>query len=123
MKTKKEILKEKEEFEEVKKTVAAHKTFDEQEAGKKAEKMVETTEKMFEEEEIKEDSVLKEIVEAVIKEKDDTLLENKTKKTEKELAAEKNKWESLSSWEPKTKLGMEVKKKKKKKKKKNFFFL
>ncbi len=109
MKTKKEILKEKEEFEEVKKTVAAHKTFDEQEAGKKAEKMVETTEKMFEEEEIKEDSVLKEIVEAVIKEKDDTLLENKTKKTEKELAAEKNKWESLSSWEPKTKLGMEVK--------------
>lgn len=87
----------KQDFEDVKKTVEAHDTLSEDNAEKKAEKIEEVTEKLIEE---KEDI--------------------KEKKPEEEKKVPQKKWgrkkdskeirnELISSWEPKTKLGREVK--------------
>ncbi len=94
------------EFNALKKTVEAHKTLSEEEAGKKAEKVKETSRKLINEETKKE----KKEEEKKIIEKDVIKKGKKVeKKSEKEIAIERIKEQSLSSWEPKTKLGREVK--------------
>jgi len=96
---------EKQKFESLKKTAEAHKTLSEEEAEKKAEKTKEITEKLIDEEPKKERK--KRVVK---KEKKSEKVEvKKEKKSEKELAIERAKEETISSWEPKTKLGREVK--------------
>jgi len=96
---------EKQKFESLKKTAEAHKTLSEEEAEKKAEKTKEITEKLIDEEPKKERK--KRVVK---KEKKSEKAEaEKEKKSEKELAIERAKEETISSWEPKTKLGREVK--------------
>ena len=89
----------KQDFEDVKKTVEAHATISEDTAEKGAEKTEEVTEKLIEKEDIKEE------------------------KPEEEKEVPKKKWgrdkrdpreirkELISAWEPKTKLGREVKNK------------
>jgi len=77
----------------LKKTAEAHKTLSEEEAEKKAGKTKEITEKL-----LKEPKKEREKQES-----------EKEKKSEKELAIEQAKKETISAWEPKTKLGKEVK--------------
>jgi len=99
------MTQEKKKFESLKKTAEAHKTLSEEEAEKKAEKTKEITEKLIDEEPKKERK--KRVVK---KEKKSEKAEaEKEKKSEKELAIERAKEETISSWEPKTKLGREVK--------------
>ncbi len=96
---------EKQKFESLKKTAEAHKTLSEEEAEKKAEKTKEITEKLIDEEPKKERKKR-----GIKKEKKSEKAESgKEKKSEKELAIERAKEETISSWEPKTKLGREVK--------------
>lgn len=96
---------EKQKIRALKKTAEAHKTLSEEEAEKKAGKTKEITEKLIDEEPKKERK--KQDVE---KEKKSEKAEaGKEKKSEKELAIERAKEETISSWEPKTKLGREVK--------------
>jgi small subunit ribosomal protein S5 len=85
---------EKTEFSDVKKTVEAHKTFDEEKAEKESSKTEEVTEKM-----IKEEKNLE-------KEKKEVDSKSKEEKTSKKSFEEEN---LLSAWEPKTKLGRDVK--------------
>lgn len=99
------MTKEKQKIEALKKTAKAHKTLSEEKAEKKAEKSKEITEKLLDEEtkkETKKQEAEKELSSEKAKAK-------KEKKSEKELAIEKAKKETISSWEPKTKLGKEVK--------------
>jgi small subunit ribosomal protein S5 len=102
------MTREKKELEALKKTVEAHKTLSEAEAEKKAEKTKETSEKLVDEETEKEKK--KREVEA---EREREIIEKaeaeKEKKSEKELAIEREKEEIIFAWEPKTKLGREVK--------------
>ena len=102
------MTEEKKEFEALKKTAEAHKTLSEEEAEKKAKKKKEITEKLTEEEAEKERK--KKMEEA---EREREIIEKaeakKERKSEKELAIEKAKEETISAWEPKTKLGREVK--------------
>ncbi|MEK6840628.1 MAG: 30S ribosomal protein S5 [Nanoarchaeota archaeon] len=104
----KEKSKKKQEFEDVKKTAKAHGTLDEEHAGKIAEKAEEVTEKMIEAEEAKkeEDSIdsLK-VIEAVVEGKAEKI----PIKVERGMFREKSREEILSGWEPKTKLGKDVK--------------
>jgi small subunit ribosomal protein S5 len=86
--------KEKQKIKVLKKTAEAHKTLSEEEAEKKAGKTKEITEKLIEEKPKKEG-----------KKQED----KKEKKSEKELAIEQAKKEVISAWEPKTKLGKDVK--------------
>jgi len=96
---------EKQKLKALKKTAEAHKTLSEEEAEKKAEKTKEITEKLIDEEPKKERK--KRVVK---KEKKSEKVEvKKEKKSEKELAIEQAKKEVISAWEPKTKLGREVK--------------
>ncbi len=94
--------KEKQDFEDTKKTVKAHGVIDEAEAEKRAMKTVEITEKILEDEEIKEGPILKEIAVAVIEEKAEPTIE-------KIRFLGKSREETVSEWEPKTKLGRDVK--------------
>ncbi|MGA2130337.1 MAG: 30S ribosomal protein S5 [Candidatus Pacearchaeota archaeon] len=87
----------KQEFEDTKKTVEAHKTMSEEEAEKMAEKPEEVTEKLIESEIIPEE-IIKSVAspeEIVVKRGD--------------RFKGKSREEILSEWEPKTKLGREVK--------------
>ena len=84
---------EKQKLKVLKKTAEAHKTLSEEEAEKKAGKTKEITEKL-----LKEPKKEREKQES-----------EKEKKSEKELAIEQAKKETISAWEPKTKLGKEVK--------------
>ncbi len=99
---------EKQDFEDVKKTVRAHGTMDEKEAEKRAEKIEEVTEKLVEseEEEIKEkeEDSLK-VIEALVEGK----VEAVPVKIERGMFGIKSREESVSEWEPKTKLGRDVK--------------
>jgi len=97
----KEKHEEKEEFEAVKKTVRAHGIVDEAEAEKIAEDIGEVTEKMI------EDEVKEEILEADIPEVVEEIIAP-AKKMGREFAG-KSREEIISEWEPKTKLGAEVK--------------
>ena len=97
---------EKQKLEALKKTAKAHKTLSEEEAEKKAEKTKEITEKLIDEEPKKEKKKQEaEKGKGVTKKEED----DKEKKSEKELAIERAKKEVISAWEPKTKLGREVK--------------
>jgi len=108
MKNKKETrpsevkLKEKQDFEDTKKTVSAHGIIDETEAEKMAEKTEEVTEALITDEEIKADPILKEIAEAVTKKKTEPTAERRGFQG-------KSREETISEWEPKTKLGIDVK--------------
>lgn len=97
---------EKQDFEDVKKTVRAHGTMDEEEAEKMAEKAVDVTEKLVESEneEEKEADSLK-VIEAVVEGK----LGAVPIKVERGMFGIKSREESVSGWEPKTKLGRDVK--------------
>ena len=97
---------EKQDFEDVKKTVRAHGTMDEEEAEKMAEKAVDVTEKLVESEneEMKEADSLK-VIEAVVEGK----LGAVPIKVERGMFGIKSREESVSGWEPKTKLGRDVK--------------
>ncbi|MDP3992238.1 MAG: 30S ribosomal protein S5 [Nanoarchaeota archaeon] len=97
---------EKQGFEDVKKTVKAHGIIDEKEAEKMAEKTEEVTEKLIESEteEAKEEDTLK-VIEAVVEGK----VEAVPVKIERGMFGIKSREESISGWEPKTKLGREVK--------------
>ncbi len=94
----------KQDFEDVKKTVMAHGTMDEKEAEKMAEKTEEVTEKLIEDEVKEVDSKILEEIEAVV--------EGKAKdipvKVARGMFGIKSREESISGWEPKTKLGREV---------------
>ena len=99
----KKTEKEKQDFEDVKKTVKAHGIIDEKEAEKMAEKTEEITEKLIDED-------IKEIVsleDAAI------ILEEKIIaepiKISRGMFGIKSREEAVSGWEPKTKLGREVK--------------
>ena len=92
---------EKQEFEDIKKTVQAHKTFDEEEAEKKAANPEEAIEEIIEE--IEEVPLEKE--EETPKEK---ISEEETKEVRRPFQG-KSKEEIISEWEPKTKLGKDVK--------------
>lgn len=94
---------EKHDFEDVKKTVKAHGTMDEKEAEKIAEKIEEVTEKLIEEEE-KEDVAL-EVIEAVVEGKAEVI----PVRVARGMFGIKSREESISGWEPKTKLGRDVK--------------
>jgi len=97
---------EKQKIKALKKTAEAHKTLSEEEAEKKAEKTKEITEKLIDEEPKKEKKKQEaEKGKGVTKKEED----EKEKKSEKELAIERAKKEVISAWEPKTKLGREVK--------------
>lgn len=99
------MTKEKQNIRALKKTAKAHKTLSEEKAEKKAEKSKEITEKLLDEEtkkETKKQEAEKELSSEKAKAK-------KEKKSEKELAIEQAKKETISAWEPKTKLGREVK--------------
>jgi small subunit ribosomal protein S5 len=100
----KEKKEKKQEFEALKKTAAAHKTLSEKEAEKKAKEIEKVTEELFEERDNK-----KGIEKATVEE---GLAEKAEAETEKEIKekglAERGK-EGLIGWEPKTKLGQEVK--------------
>lgn len=97
---------EKQNFEDVKRTVRAHGTMDEKKAEKIAEKAVEVTEKLVESEneEMKEADSL-EVIEAVVEGK----VEAVPIKIERGMFGIKSREEAVSGWEPKTKLGREVK--------------
>ena len=99
---------EKQKLRVLKKTAEAHKTLSEEEAEKKAGETKGITEKLIEEETEKERK--KRMAEA---EREREIIEKaeaeKEKKSEKELAVEKAKEGIISAWEPKTKLGREVK--------------
>ena len=97
---------EKQDFEAVKKTVGAHGTMDEKEAEKMAEKTEEVTKKLVESEneEMKEADSLK-IIEAVVEGKAEAV----PIKIERGMFGIKSREESVSGWEPKTKLGRDVK--------------
>lgn len=90
----------KEEFEAVKKTAEAHKTLDVEKAEEKAERPEEVTEEMMEEKEIETPASSPEKEEAV---------EQKTEEKERARRFGKSREEIVSEWEPKTKLGREVK--------------
>ena len=88
--------KEKQELEDIKKTAAAHKTLDEEEAEKKAAKPSEIIEKLIEEE--------------VAKLPDKPIIiEEAAAKWRRNRFEGKSREEIISEWEPKTKLGKEVK--------------
>ncbi len=92
---------EKTKFEDVKKTVEAYKTMDEEEAEKIAEKTEEITEKLIEE--LPLNAVLLEEIIPEIKEKIAVAI------PERRRFEGKSREEIVSEWEPKTKLGIEVK--------------
>jgi len=98
----------KKEFEALKKTAEAHKTLSEAVAEKKAKKDKKIAIKLTEEEIEKEKK--KRLADA---EKEKEIIEKadaeKEKKSEKELSIERAAAEVISAWEPKTKLGQEVK--------------
>jgi len=94
---------EKQEFEDLKKTAKAHKTLDEEEAEEKAKKTEEVTEEMIEEEMKEADSL--EVIEAVVEGK----IEAVPIKVERGMFGIKSREEFISGWEPKTKLGRDVK--------------
>ncbi len=98
MKTKEE----KQEFEAVKKTVRAHKVIDEAEAEKKAENIGEVTEKMI------DDEIKDEVLEADIPEVVEEIKASVPERRGREFQG-KSREEIISEWEPKTKLGIEVK--------------
>jgi len=102
------MKEEKKEYELLKKTAEAHRTLSEEEAEKRAKKDKELTSKVIEKEIEKERK--RKLEEA---EKEREIIEKaeaeKEKKSEKEMALEKERGELLSAWEPKTKLGQEVK--------------
>jgi len=98
---------EKQKFETLKKTAEAHKTLSEEEAEKKAGKIKEITEKLIDEETEKERK--KQVAEAEREREIIEKAEAEKEKSEKELAVEKAKEGIISAWEPKTKLGREVK--------------
>ena len=97
---------EKQDFENMKKTVKAHGTMDEKESEKIAEKTAEVTEKLIESEnnEMKEADSLKDIG-AVVKRKAEAV----PIIVERGMFGIKSREETISGWEPKTKLGREVK--------------
>lgn len=97
---------EKQDFEDVERTVRAHGTMDEKEAEKIAEKAGEVTEKLVESEneEMKEADSL-EVIEAVVEGK----VEAAPIKVERGMFGIKSREEIISGWEPKTKLGRDVK--------------
>ncbi len=99
------MTKEKKEIDALKKTAKAHETLSEEKAEEKAEKTTEITKKLIEEETKKQEAEVKSEKELAIKKEES----KKEKKSEKELAIEKAKEETISSWEPKTELGKEVK--------------
>ncbi len=82
----------KQEFKDTKKTVEAYGTISEEEALKKAHKTKEVSEEMVESE------IEKEIIEEI-----------KEEVNERKIGEEKTKEEVIAKWEPKTKLGKEVK--------------
>jgi len=92
---------EKENFEDVKKTVEAHKIIDEEEAEKMADKTEEITEKLIEELPLNP-AVLEEIIPEV---------EEKIRimTPERRRFEGKSREEIISEWEPRTKLGIDVK--------------
>jgi len=98
----------KKEFEALKKTAEAHKTLSEAKVKKEAKKIKKITEKLIDEETEKEKE--KRRAEA---EREREIIEKadaeKEKKSEKELVIERAKKEIISAWEPKTKLGRDVK--------------
>src|SRR5574342_669572 len=100
----------KQDFEAVKKTVMAHGTMDEEEAKKKAESLIEVTEKLIESENgedlvaIKDEDSLK-VVEAVVEGKVEAI----PVRAAREVFGVKSREEIISEWEPKTKLGRDVK--------------
>jgi len=98
--------KEKQDLEDVKRTVRAHETMDEEEAEKIAEKTGEVAEKLVETEndEMKEADSL-EVIEAVVEGK----VEAVPIKIERGMFGIKSREEIISEWEPKTKLGRDVK--------------
>jgi len=99
--------KDKQKFEDTKKTVEAHKTLSEEEAETKAEKVEETTEDMVKEEIKKED-----IAEEAEKEKTSTPEPEKNVdqgREKRRRPGEKTEEELLEAWEPKTQLGLDVK--------------
>lgn len=102
---------EKQDFEDVKKTVRAHGTMDEKEAEKMAEKIEEVTEKLVEEEGKEDDSL--EVIEAVVEGKVEAVVEGKVEavpiKIARGMFGIKSREEFVSGWEPKTKLGRDVK--------------
>jgi small subunit ribosomal protein S5 len=99
------MTQEKKKLKTLKKTAEAHKTLSEEEAEKKAEKTKEITEKLIDEEPKKERKKRG----AEREKKSEKAEVKKEKKSEKELAIEQAKKEVISAWEPKTKLGREVK--------------
>ena len=97
-----------EEMKNVKKTVSAHKEFSDEKALEKSVKIKEITEEMLKEEIEKEEIEEKEEKKELIKE-----LEEKEKIEEQEVVklrrGEKTREQIISEWEPKTKLGKNVK--------------
>jgi len=94
---------EKQDFEDLKKTAEAHGTMDEGEAEKIAEKTEEITEKLIDED-IKE---IESIEEAIIIPEEAIIAE--PIKISRGMFGIKSREESISGWEPKTKLGRDVK--------------
>src|SRR3989344_4869437 len=98
----------KQEFENIKKTAEAHGTLSEEIAEEKAKKFEEVTQELIEkDEDIKK---LEAELEAGIIEKEEKKKEEKKKKKEKKAEEGGGEERGLASWEPKTKLGQEVKK-------------
>lgn len=116
----------KQEFEETKKTVEAHGTLSEEEAQKKAEKIEEASKEMIKKQELKENVVSTEDDKQLSKKNEIKLESNKDNNFNKSgrvgrgkfknqtrerrrRPGEKTKEEIISAWEPKTKLGQDVK--------------
>ena len=111
--------KKKESFEIAKKTADAQGTTSEEAATKEAEKVEEQTEKMIEkidkEEEKKDEEDKKKAIEKIDKDEADAKEKKEkpiTKKWSREKEREEKERAALAAWEPKTKLGQEVKDKK-----------
>ncbi len=104
------VKEEKKEIEAVKKTVEAHGTLSEEESQKKAEKPEKVSEEMIKKEE-GEKAAEKE-KEVAISEKERIEKEKENSKKRGFRRGELSREEIISAWEPKTKLGREVKDKK-----------
>lgn len=92
-------------FEDVKRTAEAHKTLDETEAEKKAKRIEEVAEKLIEEEVEKEIIPITAPEAEVIEKKKEAVVERRSRGA----FPGKSREEIVSEWEPKTKLGREVK--------------
>jgi small subunit ribosomal protein S5 len=92
---------ERSDFKDVKKTVEAHKTMSEEESEKMAEKEEEITEKLIEEIPAKEA-----LIEAIIPEVQEKI---RIQSPERRRFEGKSREEIISEWEPKTRLGRDVK--------------